>query len=144
MTVLSRILVGLLVVAACSPHEARSAFRRSLSIDDRGISVPLPPPSLLDAPKQDVDISGSSDGPDALVAGTVVHVEDAEGAGHAELKLAADQRSFVIEGIAVDLRANCLELWLVTPDGRESEHTFVSAAIAGPQEVATSVGCNDA
>lgn len=137
----SRILVGALVLAACTTHDVRPAFRRSLGIDDRGISVPLPPPSLLDAPKQDVDVAGYSHGPDEIVAGTVVHVEDTTGTAVGELELAAGQRDFVVEGLAVDLRDVCLELWLVAPDGAESEHLFVSAEITAEQAIVTSIGC---
>ncbi|HET6582216.1 MAG TPA: hypothetical protein VFG69_02190 [Nannocystaceae bacterium] len=119
-----------MVAAACARHEAGAAFRRTVFIGDRGISVPLPPPSLIDAPKQEVDVHADALGDDPVLAGTVAHVEDAMGEGVDQLELAADAQQFVIEALPVDLTANCLELWLVAPDGRESAHALVHAEIA--------------
>ena len=125
----SLVVAGMLLAAACARHEANPAFRRSISIGDRGISVPLPPPSLTAEPEQEVDVEADAIGDDPVLAGTVVHVEDVLGEGIAELELAADAERFVVEGVLVDLRANCLEVWLVAPDGRESDHALVHAVI---------------
>lgn len=123
------LLVGVVLGTACAQHEASSAFRRTVFVGDRGISVPLPPPSLIDAPKQDVDVHADALGDDPVLAGTVAHVEDAMGESADELELAADAHAFVIEGLSIDLTQNCLELWLVAPDGRESQHVLVHAVI---------------
>ena len=123
------LLVGGLATLACAHHEATSAFRRSVYIADRGISVPLPPPSLIDQPKQDVDVDCDALGDDPVLAGTVAHVEDVMGEGAEELELAAGTQEFVIAKLPVDLTANCLELWLVAPDGREGPRALVHAEI---------------
>ena len=144
----SLVVAGMLLASACARHEADPAFRRSVFIGDRGISVPLPPPSLTAEPEQEVEVEADAVGDDPVLAGTVVHVEDVMGEGFAELELAADTETFVVEGLVVDLRANCLELWLVAPDGRESQHALVHAVIVPDDDdedtlesVATVVGC---
>jgi len=145
----SLVVAGVLLASACARHDAEPAFRRSVSIGDRGISVPLPPPSLTAEPVQDVDVEAHAVGDDPVLAGTMVHVEDVMGEGVAELELAADVEQFVVEELRVDLRANCLELWLVAPDGRESEHVLVHAEIVADDDdedelesVATIPGCD--
>jgi hypothetical protein len=141
-------LAGLLLAGACAPHEAEPAFRRTVFIDDRGISVPLPPPSLVDAPQQDVDVDAQALGEDPVLAGTMAHVEDMMGDGTAELELPEGAQHFTIEGLPVDLTDNCLELWLVAPDGREGEHVVVHAEIVPDDDdedtlesIATKSGC---
>ncbi len=141
-------LVALLLAGACAQHEADPAFRRTVFIGDRGISVPLPPPSLTDAPQQDVDVDAQALGDDPVLAGTIAHVEDLAGGGTAELELPADAHQFRIEGLPVDLTDNCLEFWLVAPDGREGEPALVHAVIVPDDDdedtlesIATIAGC---
>lgn len=131
------VLVG---ASACASHEASPAFRRALVFDDRGISVPLPPPSLIDEPEQEVDVHGTIEG-DPIAAGTRVHVEDTEGDAMGEVELAKGATSFGVSGLVVDLRRHCLEVWLETPDGRDSEPTYVRAHIVDAKTLATSEGC---
>jgi hypothetical protein len=135
------LLAGVVLASACAQHHAAAAFRRSVFIGDRGISVPLPPPSFVDASEQDVDVEGEVVGDDPVLAGTLVHVEDLHGDGVGEVELAAGATSFTIEGVGIDLTANCLELWLVAPDGREGDRVLVHAEIVGPQEIETVLGC---
>lgn len=149
MSIRTAIAVGLVAAlgwAGCASHEARPAFRRGVLIDDRGISVPLPPPSLVDHPKVEVAIAGSVPGEDELVPGTQVHVEDLDGSARASAPVDMAAESFALEGLAIDLTANCLELWLEAPDGRESDRTHVHAAIVeaegGAAEVHAVLGCD--
>lgn len=136
--VLSALAVG------CARHDAEPAFRRALLIDDRGISVPLPPPSLYDAPMQDVDVDAQSMGEDPVLAGTVAHASDMFGEATLAIELAGDDEHVELQGLAVDLRENCIELWLVAPDGRESDRTFAHARIVSATEIETVLGCDDA
>lgn len=140
---MSRALLALVVLGqvACATHEPRPAFRRGVLIDDRGISVPLPPPSLLDAPKVDVEVQGSLPGADELALGTVIHLDDLDGDARVSADVDAATASFVLADISIDLTANCLELWLEAPDGRESDRTMVHAAIAEDDTVVTVAGC---
>ncbi len=149
MSIRTAIAVGLVAVlgsVGCASHEARPAFRRGVLIDDRGISVPLPPPSLVDHPKVEVAIAGSVPGEDELVSGTQVHLEDLDGAARASAPVDDAAEAFVFEGVTIDLTANCLELWLEAPDGRESDRTHVHAAIVevdgGAPEVHAVLGCD--
>ena len=128
-------------MASCATHEARPAFRRGILIDDRGISVPLPPPSLVDEPAQEVDVEGTVPGEDTLVGGTRLYLEDLDGDAATSVEVDAAAATFAVRGIAIDLTANCLELWLEAPDGRESERSQVHAEVTGPQEVRTVLGC---
>jgi hypothetical protein len=141
---MSRALLALVVLGqvACVAHEPRPAFRRGVLIDDRGISVPLPPPSLIDAPKVDVEVHGSLPGADELSAGTVIHLDDLDGEARVTADVDPSKASFVLADVAIDLTANCLELWLEAPDGRESDRTMVHAAIAEDGTVVTVAGCD--
>ncbi|MBC8068246.1 MAG: hypothetical protein IAG13_07925 [Deltaproteobacteria bacterium] len=131
------------VTGACGTHEATPAFRRTIAFDDRGISVPLPPPSLVDEPEQEVELRGTTVGADAIVAGTKVHVDDLDGEATGELVLAAGAAEFKVEGLYVDLRAHCFEVWLESPDGRLTDPSLVRAHITGPETLETTRGCDD-
>jgi hypothetical protein len=129
------------VVGACGTHEVSPAYRRTIAFDDRGISVPLPPPSLIDQPEQEVELHGTTAGRDAIVAGTKVHVEDVDGEATGELVLAAGADEFTVEHLDVDLRTHCFEVWLETPDGLVSEPTQVRAHIIDAKTLETTPGC---
>ena len=64
-------LVLALALAGCVAPDARPAFRAGVVIDDRGIVVPLPPPSFFDSPIQEVDVQGSIIGDDPIADVTV-------------------------------------------------------------------------
>lgn len=132
----------LALAAGCVAHEARPAFRRGILVDDRGISVPLPPPSLADEPYQEVDVEGTVPGDDTLSAGTKLHVEDLDGDAGTSVEVNPTTESFKLQGVWIDLTANCLELWLEAPDGRESERTHVRAVIVSDTEIRTEPGCD--
>lgn len=129
------------LLAGCASHEPRAAFRRGVLVDDRGISIPLPPPSLVDEPVQDVDIRGTAPGEDELVAGTRIHVEDLEGGAELSVELDVKTASFELRGLTIDVTANCLELWLESADGRESERTHVRTVVVDATTIETQPGC---
>lgn len=138
-------VVAALACAACAVHEPVPAFRRAVFIADRGISIPLPPPSLFEAPHQKVDVSGQLQGDDQIAAGTTVHVIDDRGNGETEVELAAGVASFQAT-LEIDLTDNCLELWAEAPDGSEGGHSLYSAsieAVGDTQQVAVGEGCNE-
>jgi hypothetical protein len=129
MNKLLSILV-VLGVAGCARHDAQPAFRSSLRISDRGISIPLPPPSLLEEPNQAVDIEGEVVGDDPLGEGTAAHVIELEGSQELSVELDEGAEAFVMRGLPVDLLDNCIELWLEQADGAQSEHAFYTASVA--------------
>lgn len=132
-------LVGTLALSACARHDVRPAFRSGVFIDGRGISVPLPPPSLFEAPKQSVDVDVEVDGED-LPGGTELTIVDNEGDAERTVVL-DDEASVTLEGLEIDLTSNCLELWLTDGD-RESDHALFQATIGeDDQTVETQQGC---
>jgi hypothetical protein len=134
MSIRSRILClaaslgGSWVLAACATHDGRPAFRAALAIGERGISVPLPPPSLRDAPRQKIDVHATVVG-DEVPAEAKAWVVDLRGEAEAIVPLHG-AAEFSADGLVVDLEDNCLELWIEDEDGSEGEHSFFSAAIA--------------
>lgn len=130
------VLVG---AAACATHEAKPAFRRGLAFGDRGISVPLPPPSLIDVP---VEVDGTTEGKDPVIAGTKLVIEDIEGDAYAELTLDAGATTFHVKDLEVDLDAHCFEAWLETPDGRESKHFLIHGVLVDDETFETVEGCD--
>jgi len=127
------ILVG---AAACATYEAKPAFRRGLAFGDRGISVPLPPPSLVEA-----EVEGTTEGKDPVVAGTKLHIEDIEGTAYAEVTLDAGETSFTVVDLEIRIDHHCFEAWLETPDGRESEHFFIHGVLVDADTFETVEGC---
>lgn len=119
---LSLLVVGAMAVAACGAGNATGepAVKSRLFITDRGIGVPVPPPSLKDNPKVEARIWG--DITDDFEAGTMVHL--AETVSGFETDVAADAGScdavdgidepcdFLFEDVPVDLADNCFEFWL--------------------------------
>ncbi len=122
--------IALLAFAGCAQHEARPAFSTSLRIGDRGISIPLPPPSLLEEPNQAVDVEGQIVGDEVLTTAAVAHVVDLQGGEEISVEVAAGADSFVARGLSVNLTDNCLELWLAIDGGDESDHAFYTATVA--------------
>jgi len=123
-------VAGLLLSAiGCATHDARPAFRASVFIDDRGISIPLPPPSVLADPEQDVDVEGSIVGDAPIESGTVVRLMDLQGDADATVELDEGTTSFLVTEVPVNLSDNCLEMWLESADGEEGEHSHFSATV---------------
>jgi hypothetical protein len=138
-------LVGATV--GCVAHPARPAFRASVWIGDRGISIPLPPPSILKAPKQKVDVEGELVGDEPVVGDVLAHVVDLRGDATAAVSVAAGETAFLAEGLEIDLTDYCLEVWLEGEDGTEGEHALFSALVVvledGTEAVEVSQGCDE-
>lgn len=137
----SAALLALATIAACAQKEARPAFRGAVLIGDRGISVPLPPPSLLGAPEQAVEIEVQINGAE-LSAGAELRVVDVEGDYETSITLDGETPSVMLEDVPLDLTMNCLELWLIDED-EQGEHVLYQAMIAADdQSVETQSGCD--
>lgn len=104
--------------------------------DFRGITIPLPPPSLADAPKQSVDLEGTighDPGP-----GTMVYFwsdDEVEGA----IVGADGNGDFEFVDHDVTVGSTCLELYYEFDDGeglRQSEHAYYKV-ILGSGETCT-------
>lgn len=136
-------VLSTLALGACVSHDAEPAFRASVFVGDRGISIPLPPPSLVDEPKQDVDVEGEVIGLQEGVDGLVVRIVDHVGGAELDVPLVEGSNAFHGQGLAIDLSDNCIELWLVDAQGREGERTQVQAVIdASGQSIEVSEGCD--
>lgn len=146
---LHRALAGFVLLTlplgACVSHDPEPAFRASVLIDDRGISIPLPPPSLVDEPEQEVDVEGEVIGlHEEAAAGLTVRIVDSMGGSELDVPLEDGSSAFRGEGLAIDLRDNCIELWLVGADGREGERAQYQAVIdESGTAVAVIEGCDD-
>jgi hypothetical protein len=125
-------LCALLAVAACNPHDVYG-FRSGLWVGDRGIAIPVPPPSLTDAPVQVSRVEGGFDVTAQEGASPPVVVELKDLASGAEASVEVDKLAgdFVIGEIVLDHTDNCLEFRIVLPDGRASDveqyHTVIEA-----------------
>lgn len=98
-------------------------------IDETGISVPVPPPSLRAAPVQFVEIHGTV-GVAQPLPGTMVYMyEGTSKRGY--FVFADDAGDFVFQGVELDLTDNCVEVWHEEPGayGNKSAHSFFVAAI---------------
>jgi len=108
-------------------------------VAEHGISVPLPPPSVLDAP---IRIEGGLEGEDEAPEGTRVFARELVGEAEAEAPLDASSQAFAIEGLRLDLTNNCIELWARTPEGASTEPTLVSVSLDEDEDrVVTTPGC---
>ena len=137
------VLLGSSLVA-CAVHDPRGVFNRSLAIGDRGISVPLPPPSLLVAPMQPVDVDAQvDDGGNVDALGVVAVIVEHRSGAEVEVDVSPGSSMVVVQLPEIDLRDNCLELWLEKSDGSESVHRFFSARIEDAQSIAVDEGCNE-
>lgn len=131
-----------MAVGACVAHDPEPAFRAAVLIDDRGISIPLPPPSLVDEPEQEVDVEGEVINLAAGHDGLIVRIADQTGG--AELDVPLDgSNAFHASGLPIDLSDNCIEVWLVDADGREGDHAQYQALIdASGEAIEVSEGCD--
>jgi hypothetical protein len=136
-----KLLLCALMLGGCAQHDARPAFRSALSIGDRGISIPLPPPSVLEEPNVDVDIDGEVIGKGEVEAGLVAHVLELEGDAEASVELPAGATAFRIESLPLDLTDNCLEAWLADAEGAESDHVTYHAIVEDDETILVTPGC---
>jgi len=132
--VLAAALVG------CASHDLYSfSFRKAeLTLGDRGIAIPVPPPSLTDAPVQesnvivDVDytLDEPADPPQDADPTVELWVRDRVGGAVASaLAPAPPPGTVTVEGLVLDHTRNCLELWLEVDGGARSEVTLVHTVI---------------
>ncbi|MGH1343282.1 MAG: hypothetical protein ACRBN8_17110 [Nannocystales bacterium] len=138
---MSRSIASLFVVcvlaAACNDPAPVSAHRSAVLIGDRGISIPLPPPSVLQAPQQEVEVHGALEG--AFEEGAEVRLVDISG---------GDEASVSPDGVAftavlnLDLTDACVETWVVDADGVESERRSYSTRIEADDSILVEPGCD--
>ena len=126
----SLLLLGLLSAGAllgCAPFGAPFVFSAPTF---RGISVPIPPPSLAAEPVQDVDIDGSTNLMDPVPQTLIYLYEHRSDQGH--FVFADDAGDFKFTEIELDLTNNCIQVWFEEPgeDGTRSEDGFYQASIA--------------
>lgn len=121
------LLLSLVYGTGCNSHLLTSPDGGP-QIGDRGISVPVPPPSLKLAPVQRVDIEGEI-GAAAGEPGTRVFLQETERGLDGRVDMPEDDGSFFFEGVELDLTDNCIEVWTEDGDGNDSVHSFFRASI---------------
>jgi len=104
--------LGVLIAGCNDPAPVTASHRSSVVITDRGISIPLPPPSVLEAPQQEVEVDGEIDGD--VGEGAEVRIVDTRGGDEASVP-ATDGRFTAT--LQVDLTAACIETWVIDADG---------------------------
>lgn len=122
--------LGMAFGKGCNDHPIGN-YDDGPQIAERGISVPVPPPSLTAAPRQQVNIEGelgiSDPEPDTVVSLWDRYNDGIPGA----FNLANPDGTFRLDGFELDLTMNCLEVWSKEPGpyGKESVHSFFVASI---------------
>lgn len=134
-SIASLIVLGV-VAAGCNDPAPVSAHRSAVVIGDRGISIPLPPPSVLQAPQQEVEVQGALEG--TVDDGAEVRIVDT--AGGDEASVSPDGMSFTAT-LEVDLTDACLETWVVDADGAPSERRTYSTRIEADDSIRVVPGC---
>ncbi len=122
----------------CNDHMLGGGYDDGPQIDEHGISVPVPPPSLKAAPVQEVDIVGVIGFTDPE-PGTIVRLQNPFDPTGYLVEVNPDG-TFLFSGIEIDLTKNCLELWSeeAGPNGEMSVHSYFRASIeADDQSVLT-------
>lgn len=114
--------------AGCNSHPLTN-HAAGPQIDENGISVPVPPPSLTAEPVQRVDVEGQLR-PGAVGAGTRVFLFETRLAlEDGKVTTPEDDGSFFFEGLLIDLTDNCLEVWSEDAKARASVRSFYRASI---------------
>ena len=131
------VVVGVLS-AGCNDPAPVQAHRSAVLIGDRGISIPLPPPSVLQAPQQEVEVHGELATAGGLTGEAEVRIVDVEGGDEASVPVEGGTFTAVLE---VDLSAACLEAWVVDGDGSEGERRFYSTRIEADETIRVLEGC---
>ncbi len=119
--------MSLVLGTGCNSHPVGN-FDDGPQITARGISVPVPPPSLKLMPVQRVDIEGEIDS-NAEVEGTRVFLRETRRGVQGQYVLPEQDRSFFFEGVEVDLTDNCIEVWTEDFEAKASLHSFFVASI---------------
>lgn len=127
--------MSLVLGTGCNSHPLLSPDAGP-QIAKRGISVPVPPPSLKLMPVQRVDIEGEL-GMGAVEPDTRVFLNETR-RGLPGQFVFPDGDSFFFEGVEVDLTNNCIEVWTEDAAAEASVHSFYVASIdADDQSVIT-------
>ncbi|MCB9568485.1 MAG: hypothetical protein H6710_14940 [Myxococcales bacterium] len=94
-----------------------------------GISIPIPPPSLFEAPVQRVDVQGDTTLMDPVPETLVFLYEHSSGRGYFVF---AEGSAFTFTDVELDLTDNCMQVWYEEPgeDGHESPFNYYRASIA--------------
>ena len=121
------LLLSLVFGTGCNSHLTTNPDAGP-QIGDRGISVPVPPPSLKLAPVQQVDIEGEI-GATAGGQGTVVFLQETVRGLPGLFVAPEDDGSFLFEGVELDLTDNCIEVWTEDSEGQSSVVSFYRASI---------------
>ena len=121
---------------ACNAHPI-GGYDDGPQIDENGISVPVPPPSLWTAPVQQVEIEGQLGVTDPSPM-TLVYVLDTVNGGSRFVEADVDG-GFRFEGfneLEIDVTQNCLEVWSEEPGayGEMSIHSFFRVRIDADDE----------
>ncbi len=125
-----------ILAGGCNDPEPVQAFRTTVFIGERGISIPLPPPSLAAEPQQEVEVQGIVDGD--VEPGSEVRLVDTAGGDETVAEIEEDSFAATLE---LDLSAGCIEAWLVASDGSQGEHRFFSTVISDDDTVEVREGC---
>ena len=123
----SALLTSLVLGTGCNSHLLTSPDAGP-QIGDRGISVPVPPPSLKLMPVQLVDIEGEI-GAMAGEPGVRVFLQETQRGLPGQFVFLEDDGSFFFEGVEVDLTDNCIEVWSEDAEGQSSVRSFYRASI---------------
>jgi hypothetical protein len=131
---------------ACAVHEARPTVLYRIGIGDRGITLPLPPPSLTGAPVQPLQVSGElaiasadrnedADAPAPTPSAVVVYERSSDRLVRAQPQAGpSGSWSFVGELPAVDLRDHCFELWIEDAAGDVISDLAYAQAVIEPDD----------
>ena len=125
------LLSGLLIAASgllgCAPFGDPFVYAAPTF---RGISVPIPPPSLTAEPVQEVDIEGSTNLMNPVPQTLIYLYEHRTDQGY--FVFADDTGDFSFTEVKLDLTNNCMQVWFEEPgeDGKTSEDGFYQASIA--------------
>lgn len=129
----SALVLALAFGTACQPyHLPGGGADDGPQIGDRGISVPVPPPSLTAAPQQEVDVDGELGDPNSE-PNTIVTLWVYGGPEDKGYQIVADpDGTFHFSGVLIDLTDNCIEVSSEEPGpyGGTSIVSFFRAHIA--------------
>lgn len=135
-SIASLFVIGV-IAAGCNDPLPVSAHRSAVLIGDRGISIPLPPPSVLQAPQQEVEVHGALEG--TFDEGAEVRLVDT--AGGDEASVSPDGASFKAT-LEVNLIDACIETWVVDADGAQSERRSYSTQVEADDSIRVVPGCD--
>lgn len=129
MSTFPRVLLVASLVAATACNATIITRTDGPFIGEKGISVPVPPPSLTAAPVQFVEVAGSL-GVSSVPPMTITFLYESTSA-RGYFVYADEAGNFLFEGVELDLNDNCLEVWFEEPgpEGKKSEHSFFVASI---------------